>query len=186
MDPINLMVVGPEHACTRIVAGQLRIHPGVGRLAHVSIPSSGGSYGDLRGNMRDFECSKCVIVARDDACVDRSMIRSGGAMFEFQRERFAGQPLGSAARACREFLREWVDRDDPDVVVVGIEALFQWREQVLRQTFRLLGLDPREYPWERTGVVQFDWFSVDLEVRDPNAKYQAGKWPTNSLDSAAL
>jgi len=174
---MNVMVIGAEHSCTRIISGLLKIHPQIGEIGHVSLPS-GVSFGNLEGIKRKFKLEKIILVTRDRSCNDLSMIRESGMKAGFGKK-LAGKPLGSGVDFAMSHALPFLEKHKKDVVVVSIEAVAQHKELVLRQTFRLLGLDEDKYDYHKGGQVSIGWFTVDLAVRDPNTRYFGGqKWPS--------
>jgi len=174
---INVMVLGAEHSCTRIICGFLHRHPDAGKIAHVSMPSSKGSFGDLEEIWKKYSIEKVVLVTRDRSANGLSMMRFS-SMKESKGKELAGKPAAAATDFAISKMKPFLDNHQKDVVVVNIESLFQHKKLVLRQTFSLLGLNPNVYPYDKEGKVTVGWFTVDLKVYDPNEKYFEGKkWP---------
>ena len=78
-------------------------------------------------------------------------------------------------------LEEYIKKntfDENNIVYLSIESLFQYKKNILKQTFKLLGVDDKNYPYDKTGNYNPKdlngkdyWFRVNLDIKDCNKKY---------------
>jgi len=172
---MRILVVGIEHSCTRFMTGLMKIHPQVDYVFHLSVPTKLESP-DLEQYWKDHAFDKAVTITRDRCCNDLSYLKSSSVAKMCGKE-LSGKPLGSGSDVARSHLQPFLENHKDDVVVVSVESLFQYKELVLKQTFRLLGLSEEGYDYQNTGKIWHDWFSASLDPADPNEKYFTQKWP---------
>ena len=146
MNSMKVMVVSPEASGSKWVARLLQEHPSITEVRHASYPENAGRYRrwpDIAKEKPDA----VVVCCRDETITQRSQQRAG-----HDKLKPPGSVVGSVVRISGQ-LRKW----DGPVAIIGYESLVQWPEQVLRQVFWLLGVNPGLYDYSAVKIVDGNW-----------------------------
>lgn len=168
---MKILVIGPQHSCTRLFVGLIDVHPSVSYTNHISVPS-GGSYLSL-GPYLNGDYDKICVVSREPTIINLSNKTDYNIPIE----------ENIAAKACANILSE-LERASlaaPDfmdkVHFVSFEALLNYGRTYIKSVLSKMGLDPAKYP-SKTGIHQpknadgsNTWFGVELDIKDTNKKY---------------
>lgn len=163
----NILVVGPQHSCTRLVTALLDRHPDVNHVGHWSIPSNNPPVFNfpIKNHLDTFD--KIVIVNRDSNAIDISNTKSGHKIDENNSKNISYMSKNMIYNNLGEI-------DHNKLVFVSIETLADYKEFYIRQLLGSLGLDSNTYCYNLSGIHTFDpprWYTVDLTIKDPNRKY---------------
>lgn len=172
---MKVMVVGPQHSCTRLFVALLDVHPEVEGIMHLSMPSSGKMH-----SIREYfvGCDRMLIVSRDRCAVNLSNLRDYKIPLD-------DDIAGAACAAIRDELGAMMRRDQGlwRVSFASFDALINYRDVYLRHVLAGLGLEPSQYPTlaslegqtrtPKDSLGRPLWFSVELTLHDANEKYYA-------------
>lgn len=103
---MRVMVVGVEHSCTRFVTGLIKVHPQVGFVQHISVPTK-TEWPDLEALWKKESLDKIVAVTRDRCSNDMSYLNSSSVALMCGKE-LSGRPLGSGADIARSHLKPFL------------------------------------------------------------------------------
>ena len=170
---MKVMVVSPEASGSKWVARLLRKHPSITRVRHASYPENTGKdrwYPDIAKEKPDA----VVVCCRDETVTRRSQERQG-----YDKLKPPGNVLGAVVRISGQ-LRKW----DGPVAIIGYESLVQWPEQVLRQTFWLLGVNPSLYDYSAVKVVEGEavWPTDEEMLQNPLPKIKCPACESTSIE----
>ena len=169
---MKVIVIGPQHSCTRLFTGILDKHPNI-ECNHWSVPSGMGGKTNWAFPIdydpyTDKEVKyKVVIVNRDSNAIDLSNKEQKGI---------------SLSACISETSKKYIENqlldifyDDPArIIFASFELLANYKELYLWKLFKSIGVDPNLYNYVFTGVYEFEpkrWFSVKLDISDTNRKY---------------
>lgn len=174
---MRIICVGVEHSGTRWVTGLLWNHPDVEEVHHISFPSGPqGEFVNLNEWIKDKKLNQdnlaIVVVSRDASCNTKSINKSSGAAKNRKRI-IDNTPKNNIFDACLYELKQSVESVDDNISVVHIsyESLLQWRNNILKQTFKTLGLNVKKYNYDFKGTIKKGWISVEAIGKDGNKKY---------------
>lgn len=168
---MKILVYGIQHSCTRLVCGLLDLNKNI-KIIHLSNPSGNekiklNTIFERRKKNGHPIWDKIVIVTRDLNAVDHSN----------KNENFGINMLTFLKNDLEEYIKKNTF-DENNIVYLSIESLFQHKKNILKQTFKLLGVDDKNYPYDKTGNYNPKdlngkdyWFSVNLDIKDCNKKY---------------
>lgn len=172
-DVKNIVVVGPQHSCTRLFTALFDRHKEIGEVGHWSIPYGENQYAfpSERKILREYD--KVVIVERDSNAIDLSNRDKKGMALDFKDD------SKNVSQISKAYIKEHLDALDPKivderVVFASFETLVTYRDMYLRQLFAELGVDQNDYDYRLKGRYEFSpkrWYNVNLDVIDSNRKY---------------
>lgn len=168
---MKVLVYGIQHTCTRLVCGLLDLNKNI-KIIHLSNPSGDeninlNSIVERRKKNGNPIWDKIVIVTRDLNSIDHAN----------KKKNFGINMLSFLKSDLDKYIQKNLF-DENNIVYLSIESLIQYKKEILKQTFKLLGVDDNNYPYDKTGIYipkdlngQDYWFSVNLDINDCNKKY---------------
>ena len=165
---MDIIVVGPQHSCTRLIVAILDRHKSVNRIVHHSIPSNKPPVFNFPDKNSTAEFDKIVVVNRESNSIDKSNIKDGHKIDYNDDSK-------NISQISKKIINNGLKDVDPNkVVFVSIENLVDYKEMYIRQFFRIIGIDENDYDYDLHGTYVFNpprWFKVKLDIIDPNRKY---------------
>lgn len=179
---MKVIVIGPQHSCTRLFTAIIDRHPDVSFVEHWSVPSGTKTYlfpHDVDPHdMKPKEWDRIIVINRDSNAIDMSCERDGIKIHENENE--------NQSQKSKAFIRSAIDNlseaERSKISFVSFESLADYKELYLRQVFITMGLDPGVYDYNLSGRYIFDpprWFTVILDIKDSNRKYLSRLWNEN-------
>ena len=158
-------LVGSQHSGTRLFKTFLTLHPNISRVIHWSVPGGtpqGIIYDNFYDDFNKNKVDKIIVVSRDRSCINKSNWLK-------KKMRFVAE---KSSDLIKQNLKRFEDDGRfNDIVFVSYEMLISYKEYTLKQMFRNLGLDFDGYDFNREGIIEFQWYKINLALKDGNAKY---------------
>lgn len=165
---MKILVIGPQHSCTRLIVAILDRHIETSEIGHYSIPGNKPPVFNFPGDNLINSFDKIVIVNRDSNAIDKSNIKQGFGI-DYEND------LNNISQKSKKIINDGLKNINMNkVVFISIENLVDYKENYLRQFFKLIGLNDNNYDYNLSGKYEFDpprWFTVNLDLIDPNRKY---------------
>lgn len=169
---MNTIVIGPQHSCTRLIVGLVDRHPDIKHVDHM-----GTFYIDDPNNKHIWNSKvydKMIIVSRDSSCINMSNKKYNIDPKECKSE----ETIKIINEKINNLLKNNIYKFE-DIVFISIESLVQYKEHIVRKLLIQLGLDESKYDYNMTGKYKPNdihnpdgrWFTVNLDITDPNKKY---------------
>ena len=167
---MNIIVIGPQHSCTRYTVALIDRHPDVYHVDHM-----GSNYPNFKNKNFLEKYNKIVIVSRDASCINKSNAKENKIQFS---EDIATQAINNINDNLDFILKNKL-YDFNNIIFFSIESLVQYRTYIIKKLLLQLELDPQKYDFNLTGRYRPNdaycktgrWFDVDLNIVDPNKKY---------------
>lgn len=170
---MNTIVIGPQHSCTRLIVGLVDRHPDIRHVDHMGTFDIDNPNNKHIWNSKVYD--KIIIVSRDASCINKSNERD----YKIQlKESKAEETIKIINEKINNLLKDNIYKFE-DIVFISIESLVQYKEHILRKLFIQLGLDESKYDYILKGNYKPNdihnpdgrWFTVNLNITDPNKKY---------------
>jgi hypothetical protein len=163
------LLIGPQHSCTRYITGIINRHPCINEIHHFSVPCGDNHY---CSTVTHIVREKIIIVTRDISCINLSNLH------EYNIDIKDNIGIKAAKHINKEinFLLE-NNYNKNNIVYVSIESIVLYKELYIKYIFKKLGLDLSNYDFNLKGNFtptnngKPTWFSVNLEIGNPNCKY---------------
>ena len=164
---MNITVIGPQHSCTRLIVGIVDRHPDVKHVDHM------GTF-DITNWDEEKLGDKIIIVSRDASCINMSNQKHNIDPKECKAEKTIKIINEKIYNSIKNNIYKF-----EDIVFISIESLVQYKEHIVRKLLIQLGLDESKYDYNLNGKYKPNdihnskgrWFTVDLDITDPNKKY---------------
>ena len=157
---MKVIVVGPQHSCTRLIVGIINRHQDIELVDHLgSIDEN--SYNEVFKTIEQYD--KIIIVSRDNSCVNKSNEINKDINFN---DGICEKTVDLINRKINDLIYN-KNYDFNNIIFVSIESLVQYKNLIIKKyDFNLSG---NYRPKEINGGER--WFSVNLNIEDPNKKY---------------
>ena len=170
---MNTIVIGPQHSCTRLIVGLIDRHPDVIHVDHMGTLDINNPNIEHIWNSKIYD--KIVIVSRDASCINMSNERDYKIS---SKKSTAEETINIINDKINNLLKNNIYKFE-DIVFLSIESLVQYKEHIVKKLLIQLGLDELKYDYNLKGIYKPNdihnpdgrWFSVDLNIIDPNKKY---------------
>lgn len=169
---MNIIVIGPQHSCTRLVVGLIDRHQDVKHVDHMGT----NDLPELNNKLWNEKIyDKLVFVSRDASCINKSNEENNNIPFE---EGIAEKTINRINININHIIDNNIYNFN-DIIFISIESLVQFKELVIKKLLTQIGLDHSTYDFNLIGNYTPNdinnskkrWFNINLNIVDPNKKY---------------
>ena len=163
---MNILVLGPQHSCTRLVVSLFDKHPDVNYVGHC-----GTNDPKIIFNDNNINYDKIIIVSREENCINKSN--------EKHNKNKKTQGTKAIQRINKQLNKLSNKKKYEDIVFFSFDTFYSFRKFYLQKILESIDLNTDNYDFNFTGLhtpKEYNsnkerWFTVNLEVQNCNEKY---------------